>query len=552
MEEKNKKIKIRSVEQKNSCAFKCDRWAQPLLVRRIFGTRIAVLPLEKKQRAQEVFVAHSEKSAGGRCGAKDFPIECKQQKLRQLILKRNLQFSFSKYFQSMFLYSVFSFLILFLSLSLLFVPISFAYSKNISNSFAKDDFPSLYLIALRYDPYPVEPGSYFDLWLKLENKGSVDAKDITVSFDKRYPFSLDDSGQLQNEDMFFGKVIAHGSVLVHYKIKVASDAVRGTNDLHFSYKSSDGVTHGELQTPIFVQTQNAILSLKSVTTEPEKVSQGETAKIHLVLKNNANEYLRYITTTLVLYSQATTTTGITTLELPFTPLGEGNEKSIALLSPGEEKSMDFTIVASPTAEAKPYKIPVVISYYDSLGKNYTKIILAGLVVGSEPVVQVSVDESKVYTDTTNGDITIKFVNRGVTDVKFLSAKLLQKTDSTSSSISSSASSSVLSSSSTPAYTILSSDEVYVGKIDSDDYQTANFKLFIPKKKDSIVLPLLIKYADANNVQYEKNISLVLPIYSEKEAGKETSSSGTYIFFAIIVVVVLFIFYRRWEKKKKRE
>src|SRR3989338_2733621 len=83
---------------------------------------------------------------------------------------------------------------------------AFAYQKNISNSFAKDEGVALYLTALRYDPYPAEPGHYIELWLKVENKGSIDAKDITITLTPRYPFSLNNG---ENPKTSFGKIMSH-------------------------------------------------------------------------------------------------------------------------------------------------------------------------------------------------------------------------------------------------------------------------------------------------------------------------------------------------------
>ena len=191
---------------------------------------------------------------------------------------------------------------------------------------------------------------------------------------------------------------------------------------------------------------------------------------------------------------------------------------------------------NPTADSKPYKIPLTVTYYDSLGRNYTRSVLVGLVVGAVPDVSIVIDESTLLQEKKTGEVSIRFVNKGVTDVKFLTATLLPS----------------------DAYTIISSPEIYVGNIDSDDYQTAAFKLYLSReqekmissKQPSIPLPLLVTYVDANNNPYEKRITLPLMLYSEEQLGVEKNETGTTLLVVIVLLVLLYVFYRRWEKKKQ--
>jgi len=67
------KIKTKkSVEQKDSCAFKCDRWAQFLSVRRIIGTRIAVVPSEKNEKHEDHNCTLKENHPVGGVGEREF------------------------------------------------------------------------------------------------------------------------------------------------------------------------------------------------------------------------------------------------------------------------------------------------------------------------------------------------------------------------------------------------------------------------------------------------------------------------------------------------
>ena len=98
--------------------------------------------------------------------------------------------------------------------------------------------------------------------------------------------------------------------------------------------------------------------------------------------------------------------------------------------------------------------------------------------------------------------------------------------------------------------------MYVGDIDSDDYETAEFKIYLnPTKKDEIPLFLSIDYKDANNQDYAKEISIPLKLYSSSEIkkyglGKGNSKAG--IFISIAIVIAGLFFYRKVRRKKGRK
>jgi predicted PurR-regulated permease PerM len=122
------------------------------------------------------------------------------------------------------------------------------------------------------------------------------------------------------------------------------------------------------------------------------------------------------------------------------------------------------------------------------------------------------------------------VNKGLTGIKFVNINLKDSED----------------------YDILSPKEVYIGSVDSDDYETAEFKVYVKGFEDSTLkLPLAMEYMDANNNPYQKDLELEFTVYSAKKLGASSGSSlGTIIFILIILVIAYFI-YRRWEKKKRK-
>lgn len=104
-----------------------------------------------------------------------------------------------------------------------------AESQEINYSYSYS-YGGVQVTSLKYEPYPTNPGEYFDVWLKL-NIGSV--KYAKVEFIENFPFSLD-----ENEDAVREYEDFSGDVVLHYKIRVDDNAVEGTNELKFGITSA--------------------------------------------------------------------------------------------------------------------------------------------------------------------------------------------------------------------------------------------------------------------------------------------------------------------------
>ncbi len=102
-----------------------------------------------------------------------------------------------------------------------------AYEINYTDSSSSID-TGISLTQLKYEPYPVNPGEYFDIWIKA-NTGSSSINTIFELVPK-FPFSLD-----ENEDPIrtFGSTSTE--VVMKYKVRVSKDAVEGINPLDLRY-----------------------------------------------------------------------------------------------------------------------------------------------------------------------------------------------------------------------------------------------------------------------------------------------------------------------------
>ena len=111
---------------------------------------------------------------------------------------------------------------------------------------------NLIVKVLKYEPYPVNAGDWFDLWIKVENIGQNDASGATFELSPQYPFSSNDS-LIQEYGTLLGVAGAYkvgmesdaNQVILKYRVKVADNAPDGISDIkfitHFDSSAGSGV-----------------------------------------------------------------------------------------------------------------------------------------------------------------------------------------------------------------------------------------------------------------------------------------------------------------------
>ncbi|MBI4451835.1 hypothetical protein HY637_00250 [Candidatus Woesearchaeota archaeon] len=386
--------------------------------------------------------------------------------------------------------------------------------------------PDLRVSISMQDPDPVEPGKEVEISFKIENNGTT-ADNVVFEVAPEHPFSLV-PGESAAKSIGTIGTSQNGkqNVIIRYKLKVAQDAIDGNHEIKVRYKSEDFDSWVIIEKlMIKVQSHDAIIAVDKFVTEPNIVAPGSKAKLTILLKNYATSLLKDIKLVLDLGKSGDEIT-------PFSPIGSTNEKVLAYIEPQSTKSIEFELLADADAVSKSYKIPMSIRYSDATNKNYSKSNIITVIVGDEPDVSVGIDSATIYNAGNAGEITVKIVNKGLPDMKFVNVKL-ERSDK---------------------YRIISPAEVYIGNIDSDDYETAEFKLFVEKTSDKkVVMPLAVEYKDANNKDYKNVVNLELPLYTSPEAKKLGLVKGngniTWVFLAVLAVAGFFG-YRVWKKRKK--
>lgn len=401
---------------------------------------------------------------------------------------------------------------------------------------------SIRVSMISQDPDPVGPGEYVELRWMVTNYGSKPLEDVEFRIVPDYPFQLlGTTDGIKQLGTIQGHQKGEEGVVLYYRLRVDEDAAEGVNDVRLQYRYK-GITWAELEEfEIRVQSVDAAVVIDDVHLDPARITPGGTGKLSLKLKNLADSRMTDINIKLDLALETIprSSTGAESSALfdalPFAPTTSATEKRIPSIKAGESEVVSYDLTAYPDATSRVYKVPVILTYKDELDTEFEKEDLIGVVVGSSPDIYVVIDQTDLVAGKKSGEVSFKFVNKGVTDIKFLDV-LLEETEE---------------------YKIISASEEYIGNIDSDDFESIDFKIYLnnngdPENGQVIDFPLHIEFKDANNVDYTEDITLKYTVRTPEERGQSQSSSGILIAVAVIVIVVGWITYRWWDKRRKKQ
>ena len=378
--------------------------------------------------------------------------------------------------------------------------------------------PYLVVNLLNQEPDSVEPGEIVTLKFQIQNNGTATTDDVLVELLPSYPLSIYDSKNIINIGKLRAGLSGSDALIVEFKLKVDENAVEKEElvDVRVTYGTFVR-TYEDF--PVDIQTRDVELVVRGIRTEPELVSPGEDFKLKLTLSNNADSLLRNVNVKLNLSAT-----------VPFVPTQSTAEEYVYQINSNTQRAVTFEVTALPDADGGLYKIPLKITYVDEQGKSFEKEDFIGLKITSKPDLLLTVDQTTINAENRQGTVTLKIVNRGLTDLKLVSAILKSSDD----------------------YEIVSSPEIYVGNIDSDDFETVDFVVGLRSYDSSIELPVTLTYRDVTNKMFTQTVSVQF----------RTGSSGlvlTIIFGLVKFVMTIAVIggigyggYWLYKRRKRRQ
>jgi len=241
------------------------------------------------------------------------------------------------------------------------------------------------IVSLKYEPYPVNDGDWFDIWIKVQNIGQEDAKDATFELKPEFPFSSNDS-LIRNYGLIYGSKSAFNfdqkmdssQVILKYRVKVADNAKEGISNLKLlaGANGNQSATKLQIDLPIEIKKTKTELdvSLRDIT------DQG----ISFVVSNIGDNVAKAVDLSVG---------NIVVGGNPASDLSIGQQDALKYLSGYEPSSLgnlepgDF-VIANQKISVSGQSVTVEVSYTDLAGVRsiFEKTVrLDNLVLPSHPV-----------------------------------------------------------------------------------------------------------------------------------------------------------------------
>ncbi len=276
------------------------------------------------------------------------------------------------------------------------------------------------------------------------------------------------------------------------------------------------------------------LAITSVTSNPREVQPGGRLTLNLEIENDLGEDIENVVVNLDLEPKVNAATGQIIFQPPFAPYQSSNEDTISEISDEDSKDANFDLIVFSDAVSGTYNIPVRVSYTETSSGNRENDVSLGtvsIIVNAKPKIEIS-SEGSALIKGTKGTITIKAVNSGLGNAKFLSVSLNPVS----------------------GIQLTGQNKVYIGNIDSNDFDTADFSIFVNANAPSTIsLPVQLTYTDSQNNQVTENKVIPIKTYTAKEAAELglVNRNSTFLIIVILIIAVIVFFVYRSARKRRR-
>ena len=280
-----------------------------------------------------------------------------------------------------------------------------------------------------------------------------------------------------------------------------------------------------------------VLSAVSVNADYITIYPGQEGKIIIEVDNNENFDIEDVSITLDTRAKTITNSlGVVvsqTESLPFAILGN-SEKEIEDIDKGDDDKSSFSIKASANAKLGDYNLPYVLKYTNADNRtDFEKSGSFGIRVSAKTEIDFAVEakgeETGVAIVGEKGRVSLKIINRGLGEIKFVSVGVFPQ-----------------------GYELLSGEKVYVGNIVSDDSDFASFDVVF--KSISPTLSAKVSYKDVENKEQSEIVEISFKVYTREKAIelgliKEKNYAPYY---AVGGIIILWLIWRKIKKARKNK
>jgi len=372
------------------------------------------------------------------------------------------------------------------------------------------DAPALSASLSQQIPYPAQPGEEVTLLIKTTNHGDEPAEDIIWYLDVQEPFELKET---EEATQTLPELRCGETANTEYYLTVDPDARSGeyTLDLNITYS-------GDFDSDCSYLTTKSMTELTiRVMGHPDLVLiDADIPEVDLKSEFDAKFSIKNVGTgpakNVKVYFENQTSV------LPKTSI-----YYIDTVAPGETVLIESGFFVDTIIPSQ-HPLPITIYYENEThGMQPAQRYSVLVPVSSGNTLFVYLDSQDELIDGMVGEITIGVANRGLARAKHVVLTIADENQ----------------------FELIDTDTRYIGDIESDDYDTVDFRI-LPESSDCSNVTVDVSYDDDYGDAYGMTTELPIKVYTSKEMKAIAPKGGgyTWIIIAVLVLLLAYIFRKR--------
>jgi len=271
---------------------------------------------------------------------------------------------------------------------------------------------------MHQDPDPADAGKYIDIRWQIVNTIGGATENLRFHLDAGYPF-LFEAGDTPDKNLGTSVGTSEKEVyyVLHYKLKVADNALKGTYNLTLGYSTGEGWTNKVF--PIYIDPKRSDFVVGALVTSPEKlIADTDEVKLSVNIDNIGKGNAQNVKVKLLLPSG-------------FKPTySYSDEDSIGILEKGKSKTSNFYVDIADDVTEGEYGAKLNITYRDENDEENqyrTKTLDLNIPIKPAPhlvIESVTYSPEKIVPGT-NTDILIKVKNTGTQKAESVSLRVFK-------------------------------------------------------------------------------------------------------------------------------
>lgn len=361
------------------------------------------------------------------------------------------------------------------------------------------------------EPVPLKSSEYGTVWLEVRNSGGS-ANNVGLEFLENYPFEVV-RGEKKSWDL--GTLSPGEEYQIRLEVRVDENAVQG-NDTSLRFRVERPSFSYTDEVPVEIRADNNILAVSKVDFA-DKIAPGQTRELGLELQNMADAQLKNIEAELSVPNETPVVT-------------EGaSTRNLRSIGPGETAELNYMISADQSATNGVYSLPLELTYENEAGTEFTKQSDVGLVIGGTPQLEAGISGDEKLSPGTTSTVTLRLVNRGEGRASFTQITLEDSEN----------------------HQVLSPKTTYIGDMDPDDFQTAEYQIRVSGDAENLELPVHIEYKTDEGDQNDTQI-VRAETYSQQELRQLGLAGNNPVLPIAALGLVLVAGAYFWRRRKRRQ